>query len=124
MKDFKLDQIPKINSGFKVPDGYFDDFDAKIIRQLPQNEAKIISIFRKSTFWIAAAAVFIIGFSAVYFSQTNEALSVSNEDYLVLEENLNAEDFAEHLTENDILELENTLTTYDLEFKKLTNENF
>jgi len=51
MKTFKLDSEPKIDSGFKTPDNYFDNFSANLIQKL-QNEpitekTKVISIFRK-----------------------------------------------------------------------------
>ena len=45
MKDFKLDNHPKINSGFKTPDHYFDDFSEKILHRLEEKESKVISIF-------------------------------------------------------------------------------
>ena len=47
MKTFKLENEPKIESGFKTPDHYFEDFSAKIMQQLPENEPKVISIFQK-----------------------------------------------------------------------------
>lgn len=124
MKDFKLEQFPKINSGFKVPEGYFDDFDTKIVIQLPQNEAKVISIFRKPYIWISAvAAIFVVGFFISMFYYNLDNNSLSNEDYLLINENLNTEDLVEHLSENDIQSLENSLTIYDLETTKLAQEN-
>ena len=30
MKEFRLDNEPKITSGFKTPEGYFDDLSKKI----------------------------------------------------------------------------------------------
>ena len=124
MKDFKLDHIPKINSGFKIPEGYFDDFDKKIMSALPQKEVKIFSIFRKSALWIVAAASLVIGFSVVYHFNDNDQISISNDEYLTLDENLHTEDFAAYLSEKDLSALEHSLTDYDPELKKLTDENF
>jgi hypothetical protein len=66
MKPFKLEDEPKIKSGFKVPGNYFEDFASKLVQNLPkeetQNETKVISIFRKrKTILLAIAAVLIIG---------------------------------------------------------------
>jgi hypothetical protein len=36
MKTFKLDNEPKIETGFKVPDHYFDNFLCKMMQQLEQ----------------------------------------------------------------------------------------
>ena len=47
MKESKLENEPKIESGFKTPDHYFENFSSKIILQLPQEEPKVISIFQK-----------------------------------------------------------------------------
>ena len=124
MTDFKLDQIPKINSGFKVPEGYFENVDNKILSQLPQSKVKVIPIFRKPVIWASGvAAAFIVGFSILIFNNITDKTSFSNEDYLSINENLNTEDLAEHLSENDIKSLENSLNIYDLETTKLAEEN-
>ena len=52
MKTFKLDNEPKIKTGFTVPENYFEDFSAKMILKLPENEPKIISIFERKKTWI------------------------------------------------------------------------
>jgi len=110
MKEFKLDQTPKINSGFKVPDNYFDNLEIKIINQLAKDNVKEISIFGKSYLWLSGiAAVMIIGFSISVLFKNAEQTSFTNEDYLFTHENLNTEDFAEFLSENDLQMLEKKL---------------
>jgi hypothetical protein len=47
MKNLNLENGPKITTGFTTPEGYFDDFSARIMQQLPVNEPKVISIFSK-----------------------------------------------------------------------------
>ena len=51
MKAFKLDNEPKIESGFKTPDNYFENFQSAMIEKLSKEpvikETKVISIFRK-----------------------------------------------------------------------------
>jgi hypothetical protein len=64
MKNFKLDNQPKITSGFTTPDDYFDTFSEKILAKLPKQEPKVISVFNyKKTWFFAAAAVLVIWLS-------------------------------------------------------------
>ena len=44
MKEFKLDNNPKISPGFSVPENYFENFSSKLLQELPKNEPKVISI--------------------------------------------------------------------------------
>ncbi|HSN47919.1 MAG TPA: hypothetical protein VLR29_04080, partial [Flavobacterium sp.] len=60
MKTFKLDTTPKIESGFKTPENYFDTFSAKVMQQIPNQEPKIISLFSKNKSWIYAAAAVLV----------------------------------------------------------------
>ena len=61
MKAFKLENEPKIESGFKTPDHYFEQFSARMMQQLPQEEPKVISFFqrRKTTIMMVAAVLII-----------------------------------------------------------------
>lgn len=47
MKTFKLENEPKIESGFIVPEQYFDDFSKKVLSQLPEENTKVIPLFQK-----------------------------------------------------------------------------
>ena len=48
MNNFELNKIPKIESGFKTPDHYFDTFSEKIMQQLPERNQKVTPIFSKT----------------------------------------------------------------------------
>ena len=77
MKTFKLDNEPKIETGFTVPENYFENFSAKMMQQLPKNEPKVISIFTKKKTWMyAAAAILVLALSLPiynnYFSRSSE----------------------------------------------------
>ena len=50
MNNFELNKIPKIESGFKTPDYYFDSFSEKIMQQLPERNQKVIPLFSKTKF--------------------------------------------------------------------------
>ncbi len=57
MNDFKLDNHPKIKSGFTVPDNYFENFKLKMN---PKPEPKVIPIFARKKVWIPAVAAVLI----------------------------------------------------------------
>ena len=61
MKEFKLNNSPKISSGLKTPeDAYFDKFSANLLSQLPKNEPKTISLLQnKKNIIMMVAAVFV-----------------------------------------------------------------
>jgi hypothetical protein len=61
MKAFKLENEPKIKTGFKTPDHYFDDLSAKILQQINEKEVKVIPIYkRKKVLSLMAAAAIVI----------------------------------------------------------------
>jgi hypothetical protein len=112
MKAFKLDNEPKITSGFTTPEGYFDSFSNSILIKIPKEEPKVISIFsRKKTWYYAAAAVVVMMLSIpVYNNFTTQSEEV---DAVALEDYIN-----NHATiSND--EIANLLDTEDLEKMKL-----
>ncbi len=112
MKPFKLDNEPKITSGFTMPEGYFDSFADKVLTQLPKEEPKIISIFsRRKTWYYAAAAVVVMMLSIPvytnYFAASEEVDAVALEDYINNHATISEEEIA------------NLLDTEDLEKMKL-----
>lgn len=87
MKDFKLDNEPKISSGFSTPDGYFDAFSEKMLEQIPEQESKVISIFStRRILYYAAAAVVLLMISLPlytrYADSQNEIDSATLENYI------------------------------------------
>ncbi|MEC4005656.1 hypothetical protein OX283_013380 [Flavobacterium sp. SUN052] len=107
MKDFKLDTHEKINSGFTIPDDYFDGFSEKVMQQLPKEEVKVISFYSKNKRWIySAAAVLVLALSVplVYQMQNKEQEISSNdvESYLVNHSTLSDDDIVNLLEQDDI----------------------
>ena len=60
MKTFKLENKPKIDTGFKTPDDYFENFSIKMMEQLPASKPKVISIFQKRKSLILMAVAILI----------------------------------------------------------------
>jgi len=108
MKEFKLNTIPKIESGFKTPDElYFEKFSANLLEKLPQNEPKTISLFqRKKSIIMMVAAVFVLALLVPSVinnaSRSNEIDSATLENYLSYQANMNQYDLINALDEEDI----------------------
>ena len=114
MKEFKLDTIPKISTGFKTPDNYFDTFPAKVELLLPERETKVISIFRrKKSIILMVAAIFVIAllipklFSSL--TKTTEIDDNSIENYLSYQSNITQYEIINLLDEDDIDALKATV---------------
>jgi hypothetical protein len=107
MKTFKLDNEPKIESGFKTPDHYFENFSSKVMEKMAQDEIKVIPTFQKRNYvYFAAAAVLVISLlvPAMYNWSTNssEIDSVALENYITYQSNVNQYDLINNLGEEDI----------------------
>jgi hypothetical protein len=98
MKTFKLDNEPKIDSGFKTPDNYFDDFSTNLVQKLNNDplteKTKVVSIFRRrKTIIMAIAAVLLLALMIPIAynanSKTKELDRATLENYLTEESNLN-----------------------------------
>ncbi len=123
MKTFKLDNEPKIETGFTVPDHYFEDFSAKMMQQLPKNEPKVISIFARKKTWIyAAAAIMVLALSLPiynnYFSHSSEIDETTLENYITYHSTVSDADLVNLLDEQDIQKI-----SIDLDIEDITIEN-
>ena len=115
MKPFDLENKNEIKSGFKVPDNYFEQFEAKMMAQIPvEKETKVVSLFYRKQVWISAiAAVFLLAIAIpVYFNMASESnLDASTiENYLAQQQNVGITELSKHLTDDDIIALEKNLS--------------
>ncbi len=124
MKPINLDNEPKIETGFKVPENYFENFSERLLTKLPEKEVKVISIFEKQKNWLfAVAAILVLAISIPvllnYSNKYNQIGSLTLENYITNNSNINDNDLAELLTQNDI---ENIKIDLKIEEKTLENE--
>ena len=125
MKTFKLDNEPKIESGFKTPENYFDTFSARLMEQLPKEEPKTISIFARRKTWIyAAAAILVLALTvpAVYtnfYSRSSEIDEATLENYISYHSTVSDADLVNLLDEKDIQKININLNIDD---KLIENE--
>ncbi|GEL09386.1 hypothetical protein SAMN05192550_1616 [Flavobacterium glycines] len=124
MKEFKLNNIPKIESGFKTPDElYFENFSVNLLNQLPKKEPKTISLFqKKKSIIMMVAAVFVLALAIPSLiknaSKRNELDTITLENYLSYQSNINQYDLINALDEEDIKNIDQ-----DIELKDQTIED-
>jgi hypothetical protein len=129
MKEFRLDNEPKIASGFKTPEGYFDNLSEKINKNLPNSEPKAISIFQKRKTWMyGIAAVLAISISVVFYQQfqSTETLDAEFlENYIARNTTVSEYDLLELLEKEDIEKIQIDLEIQDdiLEETMIHNTN-
>jgi hypothetical protein len=128
MKEFKLENEPKIESGFKTPDHYFDHLSAKVLEQLPKNEPKVISIFqkRKTVIMMVAALLILALMIPIYTSistNSKELDETTLENYLAYQSNLNQYDLISELETEDITKMQPVSTPEDKVIEDILTTN-
>ncbi|WP_298121290.1 hypothetical protein [Flavobacterium sp.] len=110
MKDFKLDNEPKIKTGFQIPENYFEQFSEKVMTKLPNQEPKVISLWNRNKKWIyGAAAVIVLSLAIPLANQlqnTTQEETSEIENYLAYHSSLTSDDIIELLDEEDIAKIE------------------
>ena len=117
MNNFKLDNTPKINSGFVTPDKYFETFPDKILVRLSEPDKPVISLFRKRKFIYAAAAVLVLALSIPFMNKQFQDQDVvvddaTIENYLAYNADISQYQLLTLLESDDIQQLQKT---YDLD---------
>ncbi|MBF7090826.1 hypothetical protein IUY40_04650 [Flavobacterium sp. ALJ2] len=128
MKVFKLENEPKIETGFKTPEHYFENFSVNLLEKLPQNEPKIISLFaRNKKIFIAVAAVLVIALTVPivnkYATKSKELDEATLETYLSYQSNLNQYDLIHELDTDDIQNLDKNIALGDDTIEDLLASN-
>ena len=129
MKTFKLDNEPKIESGFKTPENYFDTFSARVMQQLPKEEPKTISLFSKRKSWIyAAAAILVLALTlpVVYtnfYRSSPEIDEATLENYISYNTSISDTDLVNHLDEKDIQKIDIGMNIEDKTIENELSEN-
>lgn len=124
MKKFDLHNDPKIETGFKIPEHYFENLEDRIMNRLPEQKVKVISLWQRKSVWISGmAAVLVVSLGTwFYFNQQSTEFSVSSQEYLAYSNDITTEEIAYHLTDEDITTIEKELGLYDAESETYVNE--
>lgn len=118
MKTFKLENKPKIESGFKIPDHYFENFSVEMMAQLPKNETKVISIFQKrKSLVLMIAAVLVLALMIPFFApsstNTKEIDAEELENYITYQSNVTQYDLISVLESEDINNIHTSIALED-----------
>jgi len=115
MKDLKLDKKNKIKSGFEIPENYFEQFEAKMMQQIPKKEVKVVALFHRKQLWISSIAAVLLVMIAipVYFNMSKATTleTATLETYLSTE--YSTYEIVDKLSNEDITALENDLSIND-----------
>ena len=106
MNEFKLNKKPKLTTGFRTPEGYFEAVSDKLFEKATRKTSSI-SVFRISARWkMAAAAILVIGlFVPIYMTLSKDAFEVEAptiENYIVNNTNINQFDLISELNSEEI----------------------
>ena len=132
MKDFKLDSVPGMKSGFTAPDAYFDGFADRLMMQLPAQKVKVVPLYRRTPVWVtSAAAAFILSLSLMLSDQEapTQVVAMPNntaiENYLVHQSGMSSYEISGNLDRKDLSELNESLPISDEAVKEyLADQNF
>ena len=128
MKEFNLENEPKIRAGFKAPDDYFDGFEQRLLPRLEEQEPKVITIFaRRKNWFLAVAAILVLAVlipvAALYETQSDAVDTNSIENYLANHSAISDDDLADMLDDADIQKLSLDLNVDDKVVEDLLSTN-
>lgn len=118
MKTFKLDNEPKIATGFKAPEDYFESFSSKMMAQLPIEEPKVISFYQKrKNILFMAAAILVMALMIPFFYNSNPAVSDVDqealENYITYQSSINQYDLLNNLETEEIKKINTMIVLED-----------
>ncbi|MNF38646.1 hypothetical protein D3C84_196020 [compost metagenome] len=128
MKTFKLENEPKIESGFKTPENYFENFSAKVMQQLPENEPKVISVFQKrKIILMTVAAILVLAMMiplyTIFSTNSKELDENTLENYLTYQSSMNQYDLITELEPEDINKIETVFPLEDETIEDILTTN-
>lgn len=128
MNDFKINSDHKIESGFKIPEDYFENFSEKVLLRINKPEPKVVSIFYGRKTWISSvAAILVISLSVTLYTKiavksSEEKLTLEN--YITNQSEISQYDLVALLDAKDIekIKIDLKLDNKKIE-EKLTNSS-
>ena len=131
MNKFSLDKHPKIASGFKVPEDYFDHLPQVVMAKIPSEQPKKSKIFTLTNFSFAAAAVLLIALCIPFFTSNaitslDQIDTVSLENYITYQSYGSQYEIMNLMESNDLdkMQIELNLEDESVENILTTSPNF
>ena len=117
MKNFDLENNDKITTGFKTPENYFEQFEAKMMQQIAaeqpvEKEVKVVSLFYKKQVWMSSIAALLLLAIAipVYFNMASESnLDATTIESYLAQQSVGTTEWTKHLSDEDVTALETSL---------------
>ncbi|WP_026976399.1 hypothetical protein [Flavobacterium tegetincola] len=123
MNKFSLDKHPKIESGFKAPENYFDNFPDLIMEKIAEEKPKKGKLFSLTTFMYAAAAVIVIALS-IPFLTSNSITTIEQIDTASLENYISYQSYGSQYEVMNLIDSEDLDDMQvDLDFEDQSIEN-
>ncbi|MGC4039857.1 MAG: hypothetical protein QM710_03435 [Flavobacterium sp.] len=128
MNNFKLDNEPKISTGFTIPDGYFETFSEKMLEQVPRQKPKVVPFFNYRKAWYYAAAAMIILMVSFplymrYSANQQEIDSTTLENYLAYNSNISEDQIVDLLEQEDLDKMKMELNVDDKAIEEALKSN-
>jgi hypothetical protein len=124
MENFKIENHSKIETGFSTPENYFENLESTILQKIENKQVKVVSIFLKPKYWIAAAAaIFVFGLFLNIFTYKSQEENFADEEFLTSQTDFSTEDLAEYLTENELKKLEENYNVSGPETTEVSTKN-
>lgn len=130
MKNYNLETDPKITSGFKTPDNYFDSFSVNIMQQLPTKEVRVISLYernKKLIYSCVGILTIMISVSLVYKINSHETKlsNIEIENYLTQQNTILEDEIINYLEKEDLVnfEINSSVTDEVLEEELINNDD-
>ncbi|OXA82964.1 hypothetical protein B0A56_03215 [Flavobacterium columnare NBRC 100251 = ATCC 23463] len=126
MNPININTDPKINSGYKVPDDYFLNFENRLMSIINDEKEKtnVISFWKKKNIilYAIAATIIISIFTNIYFNQIDNYIINSTQEYLTYTDDLTTEELVDYLTIEDLKDLEKEVIPIDHQTPIFLNE--
>ena len=110
MNDFRINSDHKVESGFKIPENYFENFSEDVFLKIKKPEVKVLSVFYRRKTWISSvAAVLVISLLATFYAKMatdSKETNITLENYITTQSEISQYDLVTILDLKDIEEIE------------------
>jgi hypothetical protein len=105
MNKFILDNEPKINTGFTVPENYFENFEVRFPTEKDPKKTRVIQLFAQYKIGIISVAALLLLFCTLFFQWTqpeDNSYATEIENHLLYHSTLSDDDIVNLLDEETI----------------------
>lgn len=127
MNKILLDNEPKITTGFKVPENYFENFEVKIPVEATTKKSTLIQLVNNNKWILSAAAILILCVTIVFQWDIagKQEYVVEVEDHLLYNSTLSDDDIVNLLDEETIsnMKIESSIDNIEIEQTLIEESN-